>query len=287
MKISNELFSKLCCPNCKGKLIGADMLRCEDCEKQFPIKNDIIVFLDDGSAYDQLYEQIDFNKQPFAYEVDYATWRKGQINKTIAKFVEPGSVLDDGGGYGFLKEFLNDNNIYYNLEYSYQILSYDTGLLKYVGNGEELPFKDDSFDNVVSGDVLEHVQDKKRYLQETYRVLNNGGVFILNTPRTEWMESYKMSVLFWIPYLVTLINIIKGHLVKNSQNLKIPEGVVDIPSDEKMLRHQLEYIGYKIIVQTRTDNHLPGLTHKFWRKFCDIFINPEKFGHCVFFVCRK
>lgn len=287
MGISNELKQKLCCPNCKSELIEVGMLDCEGCGKQFPIINDIPVFLDEKSAYDHLYEQIDFNKQPFGYEKDYSTWRKGQINKEIVKFLDPGSVLDDGGGYGVLKNFLNKDNSYYNLEYSYEILRYDIGKLKCVGNGEELPFREASFDNVVSGDVLEHVQDKKKYLEETYRVLKDGGVFILNTPRTKWMDSYRRSIWFWIPYLSYFVNIIKNTLFKNSINVETPEGVVDRPSDEKLLRNQLESIGYKIKIQKRTDNHLPDLNHKFWRKFADILIDPEKLGHCVFFACRK
>jgi hypothetical protein len=154
---------------CKGELIEkSNLLQCNRCAKQYPIINDIPVFLNEKTPYDNLYSQINFNKSPFGYNVEYSTWRKGQINREIVKYLKAGSVLDDGGGYGFLKEFLGEK----------------------------------SFDNVVSGDVLEHVQDK-------------------------------------------------------------------------------------IIVQTRTDNHLFGFTHKFWRKFGDMLIDPKKFGHCVFFVCKK
>jgi Methylase involved in ubiquinone/menaquinone biosynthesis len=288
MGISNKLLQKICCPTCNGDLLSDElnMLQCDDCGKLFQIINGIPLFTNEKSAYDNLYNQIDFHKHPFGYNMDYATWRKGKINKEIVKYLEKGSVLDDGGGYGYLKEFLGKENTYYNIEYSYEILNYDTGHLKSVGNGEELPFKDATFDNIVSGDVLEHVYNKVKYLEETYRVLKPGGIFILNTPRTEWIESYKKSIWFWVPYLGHVTNRIK-YMFRDKINLKTPEGVVDIPSNEVWLRNKLETIGYQIIVQKRTDNHLPGLSNKFWRKFADAFIDPEKMGHCTFFVCKK
>ncbi len=43
---------------------------------------------------------------------------------------------------------------------------------------ERLPFKDASFDAVVSFDVLEHVQDKSAVLKELLRVLKPGGRFL-------------------------------------------------------------------------------------------------------------
>lgn len=47
-----------------------------------------------------------------------------------------------------------------------------------VADGERLPFDDASFDIVVSCDVLEHVQDMARSLDEIRRVLKPGGAFI-------------------------------------------------------------------------------------------------------------
>jgi ubiquinone/menaquinone biosynthesis C-methylase UbiE len=43
------------------------------------------------------------------------------------------------------------------------------------GIGEELPFKDDSFDQVFCLEILEHVQDHIKVLKEVRRVLHPGG----------------------------------------------------------------------------------------------------------------
>lgn len=45
-----------------------------------------------------------------------------------------------------------------------------------------LPFDDDSFDTVLSFQVIEHVQDVDRYLDEVRRVLRPKGVFVCATP---------------------------------------------------------------------------------------------------------
>ncbi len=50
-----------------------------------------------------------------------------------------------------------------------------------VGVGEELPYEDGSFDVVVCVDVLEHVQDLQKVLQEVARVLTPGGLFLFDT----------------------------------------------------------------------------------------------------------
>jgi ubiquinone/menaquinone biosynthesis C-methylase UbiE len=50
------------------------------------------------------------------------------------------------------------------------------------GVGEALPFANDSFDAVLSYDVLEHVQDPQTTLAEVYRVLKAGGLFLVVFP---------------------------------------------------------------------------------------------------------
>jgi SAM-dependent methyltransferase len=57
-----------------------------------------------------------------------------------------------------------------------------TGASFAAGVGEALPFADDSFDAVLSYDVLEHVQDPRKTLAEVFRVLKTGGVFLAVFP---------------------------------------------------------------------------------------------------------
>lgn len=45
-----------------------------------------------------------------------------------------------------------------------------------------LPFKDGEFDCVISFQVIEHIKNDQRFVDEVYRVLREGGKFIVSTP---------------------------------------------------------------------------------------------------------
>lgn len=48
---------------------------------------------------------------------------------------------------------------------------------------------DESFDNVVSVEVLEHVEEDDLFVKEVSRVLRRGGVFLMTTPNGDWVEN--------------------------------------------------------------------------------------------------
>lgn len=51
-----------------------------------------------------------------------------------------------------------------------------------VGDVTRLPFLNNSFDVIISFEVIEHIQNYLIYLQEAFRVLRDGGYFIFSTP---------------------------------------------------------------------------------------------------------
>lgn len=53
-------------------------------------------------------------------------------------------------------------------------------------DGEYLPFKDNLFDIVYSSNVLEHIQDKSKALDEMKRVLDDNGTIIIMVPTATW-----------------------------------------------------------------------------------------------------
>lgn len=53
------------------------------------------------------------------------------------------------------------------------------------GDIEHLPFADESFDAVMSNCVINHARDKKRAYSEIYRVLKNGGRFVISDAVTK------------------------------------------------------------------------------------------------------
>lgn len=48
-----------------------------------------------------------------------------------------------------------------------------------------LPFEDGHFDYVVSGEVIEHMEDPKWFIQELLRVVKKGGWLAISTPHRE------------------------------------------------------------------------------------------------------
>lgn len=69
-----------------------------------------------------------------------------------------------------------------------------------VGSAYELPWGDGNFDAVVSSDVIEHLQDTTRYLEEIKRVTKVGGAVVISTPIRFTEEPLdKMHVVEWFP----------------------------------------------------------------------------------------
>lgn len=68
------------------------------------------------------------------------------------------------------------------------------------GRGEEIPAPDNSFDGIVSLQVLEHVQDPKQVIKEAFRVLKPGGHFLLTCENylSFWEPHYRVR---WFPLL--------------------------------------------------------------------------------------
>ena len=63
------------------------------------------------------------------------------------------------------------------------------------GVGEELPFRDKTFDLVTSWYVLEHVSDWKKCIKEMLRIVKPGGAAFINAPdyRNSFEEHYKIE----------------------------------------------------------------------------------------------
>lgn len=49
-------------------------------------------------------------------------------------------------------------------------------------DGKKFPFESDSFDSIISNEVLEHVFNPNEHLSEIYRVLKPGGKFLITVP---------------------------------------------------------------------------------------------------------
>jgi 2-polyprenyl-6-hydroxyphenyl methylase/3-demethylubiquinone-9 3-methyltransferase len=59
-----------------------------------------------------------------------------------------------------------------------------------VADAYELPFDDATFDSVVCFDLLEHVSEPLRVIEQAARVLRSGGLFFYQTLNRNWLSNW-------------------------------------------------------------------------------------------------
>jgi len=123
------------------------------------------------------------------------------------------TVLDVGCGDGVLSYLLSKKGLTVSgVDYTSDAVEFakekTQGNIEFkVGNVYEIPWADNSFDVVVSSDVIEHLDDVDKYIGEIKRVLKKDGICVLSTPVriteepldkehvVEWFESEYVDVI--------------------------------------------------------------------------------------------
>ena len=124
--------------------------------------------------------------EPFLFELHAAMLRKLQPI-FLEHIPRGGMVLDAGCGRSLFTEIRPDwpftvvaADVDHALLRSRQAEFGDVRFL--VGDAEPLPFRDDVFDAVFAGELIEHLPDPRPGVAEFLRVLKPGGTLILTTP---------------------------------------------------------------------------------------------------------
>ncbi len=113
-----------------------------------------------------------------------------RFNKVI-KLLNPvtgDKILDVGCGSGFYVRYLLKKKVQVTAvdisdEYIKQAKKYAGSKAKYVvTDARKLPFKNQSFDKVLITEVIEHVSDYQKIIEEGFRVLITGGKIVITTP---------------------------------------------------------------------------------------------------------
>lgn len=101
--------------------------------------------------------------------------------------VKSGMILDVGCGMKPYKSLLNaSGSTYYGTDYPLTMKgSYGKSTkADFFSESTLLPFNNNTFDTLLSTQMLEHVSDPKKVIQEMGRVLKPGGIMILSAPMT-------------------------------------------------------------------------------------------------------
>jgi len=103
------------------------------------------------------------------------------------------NILDAGCGTGYILQCLNKYGISFGIDISEVALRYcQSRALNRITKASisELPFRDESFDLVVSTDVFYHkaVENDNNAIKEIFRVLKKEGVMIINLPAHNYLK---------------------------------------------------------------------------------------------------
>jgi len=147
-------------------------------------------------------EKRDLEKAALRGEPSYV-WRAGQQRRLEMILAAAGDrihgrVLENGCGIGMYVEHLeplagNVIGLEYDFERTREAHRQSDKIVCAAGEG--LPFPEGSFDLILSHEVLEHVQDDRRAVQEMVRVLRSGGRAVIFVPNRGY--PFETHGIYW------------------------------------------------------------------------------------------
>ncbi|MDD5084904.1 MAG: methyltransferase domain-containing protein [Candidatus Omnitrophica bacterium] len=167
------------CPRCRGPLDEKpDALICPSCRERFPIRDGIPCFEKVDEIYEGRFIQTIYHKGKHPWSLKRLRTALSKEGHFFNNAIPKGSLILDlgcGGGNTFFKTF----GSIVGLDISFASVKQAAHVYDQVvcGSVLGLPFPDESFDYVVSDNVLEHMchKDKDRLFEEMYRVTKRGG----------------------------------------------------------------------------------------------------------------
>lgn len=126
-----------------------------------------------------------------SFKFDDETYAQNIFYKWLKKDLKRGKALDQGCGTGFYTIMLERMGYdVTGLDISMALLSeakknkekFQCSFKLIRGDIRKMPFKDETFDVLLSGGIIEHVKETEKTLNEIQRVIKKGGILVINVP---------------------------------------------------------------------------------------------------------
>lgn len=200
------------------------------------------------SMFNDISPTYDLLNRVMTFGIDIA-WRKKSIKKLLdgMEFQAGNLFLDIACGTGDMTHMLVSMDSEANvvmLDFAEKMLqqikkrkfyfSYQEKLLICQGDGERLPFKENTFSGAMIAFGLRNIPNTMQALQEFYRVLRPGGRLVIleisESPYTWFNVLYRLYFHKFVPYIGKLIsghNRAYSYLPQSVENFIPPEEVKD------------------------------------------------------------
>lgn len=190
--MTSRIFQRLTCPNCStGLNIKHLGLSCPNCHKSFRLNDNVVNLLCEDKVDKHKKKEMESFGNLGSYQElmsrPYFRVLKEKITNSLRRYrFRKKLILEIGAGTSeFLSLFEKENELA-AIDISEALLRQTkTSANLIVGDAENLPFLDGSFDFVYLIGVLHHLEDQKKALMEIKRVLKVRGKVFISEP-TKW-----------------------------------------------------------------------------------------------------
>ncbi len=209
-----KIIHRLCCPSCKHYPLEAEGgLTCLPCSRRYAVSEGIPDFITQETGRWRIWKERlrQFDRRATGWTQENAEERVPVMKDLFGKFHDfEGLLLDIGCGDGEVRSFLKKGSEYWGIDpedwvttakHSFDKEALFPGISEpfplFLGVGEYLPFRDQTFDHVLIFSSFDHVQSPQEVLRECSRVLKRGGFIVIflqisdpayNIPRSKVKE---------------------------------------------------------------------------------------------------
>lgn len=182
------------CINCGSTHISqlpnyeeVQLCKCKDCDLVFSQK--LIDKKELTDFYTNLYQRTN-------YFSPITAKRYEELLEEFEPYRKTNKILDVGCGCGFFLEIAKQKGWeVYGTEFAQNVVDECTakGFNMQLGSLEDVHLENDTFDVIVSIEVIEHLTDPKATVKEMYRILRPGGCVYITTPNFNSLLRYRLG----------------------------------------------------------------------------------------------